>query len=160
MFWSRIGGGVIPASHMHHAVHTHGREKSPRTSEDARNVTKTMQKLGEEADMTGEIIPKDITPVPEVIKPDEAANAAFLAERKAKKQSSMSDGAAEGVWEAAQADAVLPDLDLQERAAAERPEEEKGNANRDSAQSLSVYSDSGEKDTKRLSITIPGSFEP
>jgi Rab guanine nucleotide exchange factor SEC2 len=160
MFWSRIGGGVIPASHMHHAVHTYGREKSPRTSEDARNETETMQKLGEEADMTGEIIPKDITPVPEVIKLDEAANTAFLAERKAKKQSSMSDDVAEGVWEAAQADAVPPDLDLQERAAAEKPEEEKGNANRDSTQSLSVYSDSGEKDTKRLSITIPGSFEP
>lgn len=106
--------------------------------------------------MTREIIPKDITPVPDVVKPDEAGNAAFLAERKAKKQSSLSDDTAEGLWEAAQADAVLPDLDLPERTPAENPDEEdKKNANRDSTQSLSVYSDSGEKDTKRLSITIP-----
>jgi hypothetical protein len=154
MFWSRIGGGVIPASHMHHAGHTHGREKSPRTSEDARNETETMQKLGEEADMTGEIQPKDVTPVPEVIKPEEAGNAAFLAQRKTQKQSGLSDDTAEGLWDAAQADAELP-----ERIAAETPDEEKENANRDSTQSLSVYSDSGEKDTKRLSITIPGSFE-
>lgn len=158
MFWSRIGGGVIPASHMHHAGHTHGREKSPRTSEDTRNEIETMQKLGEEADMTGEIIPKDVTPVPEAIKPDEEGNAAFLAERKAKKQSSLSDDTAEGLWDAAQADAVLPDLNLPERTATENPDEEK-NANRESTQSLSVYSDGSDKDTKRLSITIPGSFE-
>jgi hypothetical protein len=158
MFWSRIGGGVIPASH--HANHTHGREKSPRTSEDARNETETMQKLGEEADMTGEIIPKDITPVPEAIKPDEAGNAAFLAQRKAKKQLSLSDDNADGLWNAAQADAALPDLDLPERTDAEKTGGgDKGNTNRDSTQSLSVYSDAGEKETKRLSITIPGSFE-
>jgi Rab guanine nucleotide exchange factor SEC2 len=160
MFWSRIGGGVIPASHIHHSAHAHGREKSPRTSEDARNETETMQKLGEEADMTGEIIPKDVTPLPEVIKPYEARNAAFLAQRKAKQQSSLGDDTAEGLWEAAQADAVLPDLDLLERTAVEKAdEEEKEKTNRDSTQSLSVYSDSGEKDTKRLSITIPGSLE-
>jgi Rab guanine nucleotide exchange factor SEC2 len=160
MFWSRIGGGVIPASHMHNTGHTHSREKSPRTSEDARNETETMQKLGEEADMTGAIIPKDVTPVPEMIKPDEAGNAAFLAQRKAKKQSSLGDDTAEGLWEAAQADAVLPDLDLPERTDVEQSDEEKKeNANRDSTQSLSIYSDNGEKDTKRLSITIPGSLE-
>jgi Rab guanine nucleotide exchange factor SEC2 len=158
MFWSRIGGGVIPASH--HVNHTHGREKSPRTSEDARNETETMQKLGEEADMTGEIIPKDITPVPEAIKPDEAGNATFLAQRKAKKQLSLSDDTADGLWDAAQADAVLPDLELPERTDAEKTDgEDKDNTNRDSTQSLSVYSDAGEKETKRLSITIPGSFE-
>jgi hypothetical protein len=158
MFWSRIGGGVIPASH--HANHTHGREKSPRMSEDARNETETMQKLGEEADMTGEIIPKDITPVPEVIKPDEAGNAAFLAQRKAKKQLGLSDDTADGLWNAAQSDAVLPDLELPGRTDAEKTDgEDKDNTNRDSTQSLSVYSDAGEKETKRLSITIPGSFE-
>ncbi len=158
MFWSRIGGGVIPVSH--HAAHIVGREKSPRTSEDARNETETMQKLGREADMTGEIKPKDITPVLEVIKPDEIGNAAFLSQRKAKKESSLSDDTAEGLWDAAQADALLPDLELPERAAAEKSDgEEKENTNRDSTQSLSVYSDSSEKDTKRLSITIPGSFE-
>ena len=120
MFWSRIGGGVIPASHyIMLIIPTVGR-RVLRTSEDARNETETMQKLGEEADMTREIIPKDITPVPDVVKPDEAGNAAFLAERKAKKQLSLSDDTAEGLWDAAQADAVLPDLDLPERTPAEK----------------------------------------
>jgi Rab guanine nucleotide exchange factor SEC2 len=158
MFWSRIGGGVIPASQ--HANHTHDREKSPQTSEDARNETETMQKLGEEADMTGEIQPKDITPVPEALKPDEAGNTAFLAQRRAKKQLGLGNDTADGLWDAAQADAVLPDFNLPQKTDVEKPDgEEKDNTNRDSTQSLSVYSDAGEKETKRLSITIPESFE-
>jgi hypothetical protein len=161
MFWSRIGGGVVPASNTHHGNSALGREKSPRTSEDERNEAEKMQKLGEEADMTGEIQPKDVTPVPEVIKPDEAGNAAFLAERKARKQSSLTGVTAEGLWEAAQADATLPDPEVAKNTAdGERNEQqERENTNRDSTQSLSVYSDSSTRDEKRLSITIPGSFE-
>lgn len=160
MFWSRIGGGVVPTSNIHHGNNRQGREKSPRTSEDVRNETETMQKLGEEADMTGEIKPKDVTPVPKTIKPDEAGNAAFLAQRRARKQSSLTGVIADSLWEAAQADAALPETEVAENTTSNKEDEEpeKENTNRDSTQSLSVYSDGSRKDEQRLSITIPGSL--
>ncbi|KAL3420157.1 GDP/GTP exchange factor Sec2p [Phlyctema vagabunda] len=58
MFWCRVGGGVVPVSH-HHS--TNEQLKSPRVSEDARKEQEL--KLSEELERTGEIKPRDITPV-------------------------------------------------------------------------------------------------
>lgn len=160
MFWSRIGGGVIPASNLHHGSNTHGREKTSRTSEDERSETEIMQRLSEETDMSEKTKPKDVTSVAEITNPDEARNKAFLAERRARKQSSLSNDTAEGLWEASQADALPPDPEVIESTAADNKDtlQEKEKTNRDSTLSLSVSSD-GKRDEKRLSITIPGSIE-
>ena len=58
MFWSRLGGGVIPAPHHHHGELA----KSPRMSEDIRKEQET--KLSEELERTGEIKPKDVSQQP------------------------------------------------------------------------------------------------
>jgi len=58
MFWCRIGGGVVPASHHIDA------SRSPRLSEDEKKEGEL--KLSEELERTGEIKPKDITPSVEI----------------------------------------------------------------------------------------------
>lgn len=154
MFWCRIGGGVIPSTH-HHQQH----QDSPRaTTEEERDM---MAKLTEQIDQTGEIQPRDVTPIVEAVKPDVAGNEAFLAKRRASKPIPRDD-TAEALWRAAQEDASLPSpvtkVDEPEESAEEKKEEviQEEKKNRDSTQSLEVDND---KDGKRLSITIPGSSE-
>lgn len=63
MFWCRIGGGVVPASgtHLHNSGGV-GRDRTPRTSEEERRAEEQMH-LSLELDKTGELIPRDITPI-------------------------------------------------------------------------------------------------
>lgn len=59
MFWSRMGGGVVPTMH-----HNQGDLlKSPRISEEVRREQE--RKLSDDLERTGEFKPKDITPLPE-----------------------------------------------------------------------------------------------
>jgi Rab guanine nucleotide exchange factor SEC2 len=158
MFWCRIGGGVVPVNGIQH--NTQSREKTPRVSEDERKEMETMQKLSEEVDMTGEIKPKDITPIAEVIKPDDSGNQKFLMERRAKRPG-LKEDSAEGLWEAAQDDAAQPSSESAGEGGANPTGQdaiEMQKSNRDSSQSLTIGSDA-RKEEKRLSITIPGSFE-
>lgn len=161
MFWCRIGGGVVPASTMLQSDQQHAREKSPRMSEEERKDLETMKKLNEEADLTGQIIPRDVTPVRDSMKSDITANEASIALEATKNQDMNSTNTVEDLKVGPQDDTkaasrVVSDIDASDEAQTENIDMEK--SNRDSTQSLSVGSD-GQRDEKRLSITIPGSFE-
>lgn len=158
MFWCRIGGGVVPA-HSHHP----DLSQSPRVSEEERREQEA--KLSDELQRTGEIKPRDVTPVIEASSPSVA--------RKRTSKAPARDDTAEGLWQAAQEDAVAPSPadDTEDEASqtnADAPSEQgsskEHNPSRDSTQStssLQVASPGGEGEdgAKRLSITIPGSFE-
>jgi len=165
MFWSRIGGGVVPALH-----HAHGDpSRSPRVSEDERKEQEI--KLSEELERTGEIKPRDITPVVDSSQPPKANV------RKKNKTSLAGDDTVEGLWEAAQEDAVAPsptkEGDAEENTSLDgkantapdpKTSDTESDVNRISTQSISslhvVSPKEGERDeSKRLSITIPGSFD-
>lgn len=162
MFWCRVGGGVVPVHH------NHGELRSPRMSEDERKEQE--RKLSEELGRTGEIQPKDITPVPE---PTIDATKATSVRRMSKV--AVRDDTAEGLWQAAQEDAAVPNpiqtrsqqaeaVEPTKDTADEETTSEKRDTTRDSLQSaysLQVASgDEGEKEGKqRLSVTIPASFE-
>jgi hypothetical protein len=64
-------------------------------------------KLTQQIDQTGEIQPRDVTSVAEVVKPDIAGNEAFLAKRRASKPTPRDD-TADALWKQAQDDAALP----------------------------------------------------
>lgn len=158
MFWCRVGGGVVPASH---SSHVESSSRSPRVGEDARKEQET--KLSEEIERTGEIQPRDITPV--------SKPAPYITLKKTIGVSTRDT--AKGLWKAAQEDAALPSPDIKD----DRPTEESldmisdpGNtkekqiSNRKSTQSTSslqlVSPGEGQKEEiKRLSVTIPGSFD-
>jgi hypothetical protein len=161
MFWCRMGGGVVPASH-----HGHGDlSRSPRISEDERKEQK--RKLSEELERTGKILPKDITPVVEESSVDTQSSKSI---RKTSKVL-VRDDTAEGLWQAAQDDAAAPspitssakDLESVEESNSGTSDHEhsleKRNTARDSIQStssLQVATPGGKEDgAKRLSITIP-----
>ena len=163
MFWCRMGGGVIPASHGDPS-------RSPRISEDERK--EQQRKLSEELERTGEIQPKDITPAVETPQIDARSSKSI----KKTSKIMVRDDTAEGLWQAAQDDAAVPSPNAsgvkESEAVAEctngtsDPENplQEHNTARDSTQSASslqvASAGEGEKDgAKRLSITIPGSFE-
>ena len=91
MFWTRIGGGVVPAHHTHSDP-----SRSPRVSEDERKELE--RKLSEELERTGEIVPKDITPVREAKPLDTTSAVERTSNPSARK------GPTEGIREAAQAE--------------------------------------------------------
>ena len=159
MFWCRVGGGVVPA----HSQHSDS-SRSPRLSEDDRREQEA--KLSEEFQRTGEIQPKDVTPVVE-------ASSTTNSSKRTSKVSTRNT-TAEGLWQAAQEDALAPGP--AEKATTENEPTQpntdasveqdtmKHNTARDSTQStasLQVASpgEEGPDGVKRLSITIPGSFE-
>jgi hypothetical protein len=157
MFWCRIGGGVVPAHHSHtDAV------RSPRVSEEQRKEQE--RKLSEELERTREFQPRDITPVPEP-SPVDVSNSSTTVKRTSK--ASAKADTAEELWKAAQEDAAVPSPVEKAIEVVDAPEGlvmEKRDTTRDSTQSsssLQVASGAEvEKDEpKRLSITIPGSFE-
>jgi hypothetical protein len=161
MFWCRMGGGVVPTHHGHTDP------RSPRLSEDERKVQET--KLSEELERTGEIQPKDITPIsaPPRINGTESRRTSTL------KQVSIVTVKEDISAEAAQEDMKVPiaedvpdevektGTDTVTLESLDVPLETK-DTKRDSTSSLSVASpgqDEKEGGSKRLSITIPGSFE-
>lgn len=157
MFWRRVGGGVVPAHHSHHS----DASRSPRVSEDERREREA--KLSKEIQQTGKIQPRDVTPVVE----PPSSNA-----RKRTSKASAREDTAEGLWQAAQEDAVAPGPVEKSSTESETPNESpngvseqdssnKHNAARDSAQSTSSLQvasseEEGTDGVKRLSITIPG----
>lgn len=157
MFWCRMGGGVVPTPHVHHHNIHSGDLKSPRLSEEERRELEELKKLSEEVERTGEIRPRDITPVAEMIKPDDAGNEAFLQQRKEKKLS-LKDDTAKGLWEAAQEDAALPDAATTSLGTSHEKEQSSNRDSTQSSKSLSVDSDI-KVEKQRLSIEIPGSTE-
>jgi hypothetical protein len=151
MFWCRVGGGVVPA-HTHHS----DPPRSPRVSDDGRREQEA--KLSEELKQTGDIQPKDITPVVE-------ASTTTNAPKRTSKASARDD-TVEGLWQAAQEDAVAPSTAEKSEHSQEitdalsEQDSTKHSAARESTASLQVVSPGEEgTDVKRLSITIPGSFE-
>lgn len=174
MFWCRIGGGVIPASHHNHSEAS---ARSPHLSEDEQKGQETS--MNDELERSGEFRPRDITPVVDQI----PSPTTKVLKRTGKVINR--DETAEGLWEAAQEDAAIPgpikkedetaDEDpvaiLNEESSTEKMENtdkmestEKQASNRGSTQSTSslqiVSPEEGEKEgVKRLSITIPGSFD-
>lgn len=161
MFWSRIGGGVVPQGHVN--------PRSPRMSEDER---KEQEKLSEELERTGEIHPKDVTPIspPRQIDGTESKRASLL---KRVSIASVKADKAEHIEQATKDDVKAPvveELPVETEKTEEEPvkvaedlEIPGGTKDikRDSTSSLKVES-AGEDEkegTKRLSITIPGSFD-
>ena len=160
MFWCRVGGGVVPAHHSHHADPS----RSPRVSEDERAEREA--KLSEELQQTGEIQPKDITPMVRTASPSNDS-------RRASKVSARDD-TAECLRKAAQGDAAAPNpvekTPGEDETAvesntvlSEQDSSRDHNIARHSTQSkssLQVASPGEEAadGVKRLSITIPGSF--
>jgi Rab guanine nucleotide exchange factor SEC2 len=151
-----MGGGVVPVHHIHSDA-----SRSPRVSEDERKEQE--RRLSEELERTGEIQPKDITPVPETVDVTKSP-------KTVKRTSGVTKAdTAEGLWEVAQEDAAVPSPNIPEGVNAKMPEEvkvatENRDKTRDSTQSTSSLQvapgNEVEKDgAKRLSITIPGSFE-
>jgi hypothetical protein len=159
MFWCRMGGGVVPTHHSHTDA-----SRSPRVSGDERKEQE--RKLSEELERTGEIQPKDITPVPEPSPVDIAKSPKTI--KRTSKDFAKAD-TAEGLWEAAQEDAAMPSPRAPEVVDAKPSEDlevamEKRDTTRDSTQSTSsLQVSSGDEvekgGVKRLSITIPGTFE-
>lgn len=162
MFWCRVGGGVIPASH-----HGHGESpRSARVSEEVRKIEE--EDLSKELDGPGEFRPRDITPVMEA-SPSPASAKAL----KKTSQVLTEDETAEGLWEAVQKDAAIPSLVNKNNASngdglpaaptldSSVQTKVADRTSTQSASSLQVSSpEHDEKDgVKRLSITIPGYVE-
>lgn len=146
MFWCRIGGGVIPA----HPGHSEP-ARSPRISEDERKEQEA--KLSEELERTGEIRPKDVTPVTKK-SPIDISKRSSVASRQSK-ISTKDDTAAE---KASEEDVAAPPAGEDGNNVAE--ERDRRDGTRDSTQSASSLNVDGEKaSVKRLSITIPRPIE-
>ncbi|KFY86175.1 hypothetical protein V500_07807 [Pseudogymnoascus sp. VKM F-4518 (FW-2643)] len=155
MFWARMGGGVIPVG----AAHNQLPEVTPRASEEVEML--------KELEETGCIVPRDITPLPDdatVSRIDLGGDEPSSIAAKKRASKNLINDTAEGLWKAAQEDAMEPLPKESELAAAspgtkqvsdETPQTEEGEkSNRASSQSLAV-SEPGNKEEKRLSITIP-----
>ena len=156
-----MGGGVVPASDGDFP-------RSPRVSEDERR--EQQRKLSEELEMTGEIQPRDITPVFDPLQADVRLSRSTKASSKAV----VTDDKPESRQAAHEVAVSSPDVNGGKQSdtveeitnGASEPENpgEEHNSARDSTQSttsLQVSSScDGEDDgAKRLSITIPGSFD-
>jgi len=144
MFWCRMGGGVVPAHH------TSDSSRSPRISEDERKEQE--RKLSEELERTGEIQPKDITPVPVTSRNLKSTNEVLAQEDTASAVGAVAPN-------------LVPVVEPLHEATGGAEEDvaalKSRDATRDSTQSassLQVASDGENDEVKRLSITIPGSF--
>lgn len=153
MFWCRMGGGVVPA----HPAHSEF-QRSPRASEDERKELE--RKISEELERTGEIVPKDITPT---ATPSKRNSKVSIREEP-------EPATQEDLVTSSPSPSPLKEVQTIEHGVEKEHEKEMSTAsetresNRDStesASSLQVTSPvgSGKEDPKRLSITIPGSFD-
>ncbi|RDW77386.1 hypothetical protein BP6252_05439 [Coleophoma cylindrospora] len=147
MFWCRMGGGVIPTS-QYHAQESF---KSPRVSEDERQEEEN--KLSQELERTGEIKPKDITPV-DPISPKKAETQLEPSQPEENQQEEIlkTDGHTDTPAEETVA------TNVPATAADESPVAEEQVPSEDSTLHAASSSESEKDDVKRLSITIPGAF--
>jgi len=155
MFWSRMGGGVVPAAHHHHA----DLFKSPRVSEDARK--EQQRNLSEELERSGELKPKDITPLPG--KPTSAVtgpgkDTGEIAETS--EHVEQIDFASSSPAKVTSIEVELPEKESDAPTTSETTQEQQ-NTNRASTISAasSKIGSPGDGEVQRLSITIPGSFD-
>jgi len=140
MFWCRVGGGVIPAHHGHADM-----AKSPRISQERKDQER---KISEELERTGEIQPKDITPV----------DVTFSSPRASKvpvKEDITGLPSPATTFSVEEDSARVIDVSNDPMKA------ESARNSTQSTKSLKIESPAeGEKEGgQRLSITIPGSFE-
>jgi len=146
MFWCRVGGGVIPAPHHNHADSA----RSPRISQERKDQER---KISEQLERTGEIQPKDITPV-------DVTFSSPRASRVPVKEDKPEGDAAEPPSPApttakVEENAIVPE------ASEESEKQESVRNSTQSTKSLNVGSP-GEREkegAQRLSITIPGAFD-
>ncbi|KAH6677640.1 hypothetical protein B0J14DRAFT_560424 [Halenospora varia] len=97
MFWCRMGGGVVPAQQIQNEP------RSPRISADSR--IEQEKELAKEIEETGEIQPRDVTPVAD---PSPSASPKPTKSPKRASRSLVKGTTTEGLWKAAQEDAVAP----------------------------------------------------
>lgn len=158
MFWCRVGGGVVPASH-----HGHGDpSRSPRPSEELRKVEEEDSSVITEE--TGEFRPRDITPISEPSPPPAPESTSQTLSKVL-----TVDDTAEAVQEDAGVSSPIEeniDADESDASTAPSPDTvvESKATDRTSSQStssLQVISpgDSEKEAAKRLSITIPSTVE-
>jgi hypothetical protein len=160
MFWCRMGGGVIPAHPGHSDF-----GRSPRVSEDERKEME--RKISEELERTGEIQPKDVTPISTPPKP---ASKPLIREDvlDISPYSTPNLAASSPIPSPLKEVQTVEDtVELESEsgsASEERSSEasETRNTSRDSTQSTAslqvMQGGSDKEEPKRLSITIPGSL--
>lgn len=153
MFWCRMGGGVVPA----HPAHLDF-QRSPRASEDERKELE--RKISEELERTGEIIPKDITPTATPSKRSSKVSIREEPESAIQEDVAMSTPSPSPLKEVQTIEHAAEKEQMKEPSAVSETRE----SNRDSTQSTSSLQvaspvGSGKEEPKRLSITIPGSFD-
>ena len=154
MFWSRMGGGVVPAVHHHHVDIT----KSPRVSEDVRKEEE--RNLNEELERSGELKPKDVTHLPDQPPKVIAGPSKSLDDTKEIAEQAEIDVGISSSGKAAPVEGELSEKNHEVNQDHVAPVEQQ-NTNRASTQSTASLkaATSGEGDVQRLSITIPGSFD-
>lgn len=151
MFWCRMGGGVVPTHQVNQEP-----ARSPRVSGDSR--IEQEKELTKEVDETGEIQPRDVTPVTEL---SPRGSTKLQSPNRISKSSMRSDGKTD--------DAPLPSplrkvslergVSTEDGMVIEKHNLRKENM-RESVQSVSSLEVDGHKDgIQRLSITIPGAQE-
>jgi hypothetical protein len=148
MFWCRMGGGVVPTQQLHPDS-----MRSPRASAESRDEQE--KELSKEVEETGEIVPKDVTPVNGL---SPRGSTRITSAKRASKLSIQSE-TANGVWQASKEDTAPPSPTRNGSSVSKNPDviHEEGsekNKVRDSTLSLAVGETTEE--VKRLSITIPG----
>jgi hypothetical protein len=161
MFWCRMGGGVVPA----HPAHSEF-PRSPRASEDERKELE--RNLSEELERTGEIQPKDITPILSPSKRNSKVSAQV--DNVEIKVEIPAEAAPIELLQSTSVSSPLKEVQTVEETTQPQLEEassaipESRDSTRDSIQSTSSLQvtspgGSGKEEPKRLSITIPGSFD-
>lgn len=148
MFWCRVGGGVIPAPHHNHADSA----RSPRVSQERKEQER---KISEELERTGEIQPKDITPVDVTFSSPRASKVPVIV-----KEVKVEEEVTEPPSPTPTPSKVEESSNEQEVSAISEKHESVRNSTQ-STKSLKVESpgESGTEAGQRLSITIPGAFE-
>ena len=184
MFWCRIGGGVVLASHHHTDL------KSPRFSEEERKeqerkLEEEERKLSEELERTGEIQPRDVTldtkrasvksiaksptkpEVEEIQTPEiEAPTAAEMPAEATKAEEEVEKPVEASKTESDEVSLTKEATPVEEapKTSSDELPEKKHDSTRDSTQSTSSLKiptspEVAKEEPKRLSITIPGAFE-
>ncbi|ETS84930.1 hypothetical protein PFICI_02955 [Pestalotiopsis fici W106-1] len=137
MFWSRIGGGVIPAVQAHGLSPGSICEKSPRTSHEAPSViVESVREATPEPSLEAASDDTETTTKPEALQEESAS-------QPQQPETDVSDGPADSVLEDAQVEATGESEPVQQQ----------------STETLVVEKPEADvDDIKRLSITIPGAF--
>lgn len=158
MFWCRMGGGVVPAHHSHPDP-----ARSPRVSSESR--IEQEKELKDEVERTGEIHPRDVTPVIEQAR----FSSSSTAKRSSKPvRSDATEKPSQATQDSAKTSSPIADRAKIEPEIVDQKVKDVGNnvqANhsemvRDSLRSIASLEvgDNDREPSPRLSITIPSSL--